>query len=499
MMRENQKIQLKRLIGLSILAVTFTALGILFASRMQWTEKSIAGDDENITETLKSSGILTPEGESPFVAVAQKVMPSVVNITAKKEDTRRQRGRDFFDWGPFRDLFPEMHPDIPRGITSGGSGIIIDREGYVLTNNHVVENATDIDVKDSNGHEYRAKVVGTDPESDVALIRVEDTKFSVEQVAELGNSDAIKVGDWAIAIGNPFGLEQTVTVGVISAKGRSNLSIAGGGPLYQNFIQTDASINFGNSGGPLINIHGQVVGVNTAINTQGQGIGFAIPVNLAKSISEQLRTDGQVVRGYLGMLPRELDDATREALKLDRDVKGVFVDSVEPDTPAEKGGLEAGDVITRVDGEPVEDASTFRFRIAERRPGAEVKLTVLRDGKEKRLKFVLGNRADYNLVAGRPRVEEDVWLGLHVEGLNSPQALQWDIEAEDGVLVVDVDFDSPAEGKIVPQDVIIELNRRPVENIESYRKIITDIGDKKDAVLFRVIRNGRKTYEAVKP
>jgi Do/DeqQ family serine protease len=499
MMRESTKIQLKRLTGLTILALTFTVLGILFASRMQWTESSVAGDDEISPQALEASGILTPEGVSPFVAVAQKVMPAVVNITAKKEDTRRQRSREFFDWGPFRDLFPESHPDIPRGVTSGGSGIIIDRDGYILTNNHVVSDATDIEVKDANGHEYRAEIIGTDPESDVALIRVTNTKFSADQVADLGDSETIKVGDWAIAIGNPFGLDQTVTVGVISAKGRSNLFISGGGPSYQNFIQTDASINFGNSGGPLTNIHGQVIGVNTAINTQGQGIGFAIPINLAKSITEQLRTDGQVTRGYLGMLPRELDDATREALKLDREVKGVFVDSVEDDTPAEKGGLEAGDVITHVDGKPVVDASTFRFMIAEKRPGTQVKLTVLRNGDEKRLRFTLGNRADYNLVAGSPQVEEDVWLGLHIEGLNSPQALQWDIEAEDGVLVVEVDFDSPAEGKIQPQDVIIEINRKAVENMESYRKIIAELGDNKDAVLFRVIRNGRKTYEAVKP
>ena len=175
MMRESTKIQLKRLIGLSILAVTFTVLGILFASRMQWTESSIAGDEEILPQTLEASGILTPEGVSPFVAVAQKVMPAVVNITAKKEDTRRQPSREFFDWGPFRDLFPESHPDIPRGVTSGGSGIIIDRDGYILTNNHVVANATDIEVKDANGHEYRAEIVGTDPESDVALIRVKNT------------------------------------------------------------------------------------------------------------------------------------------------------------------------------------------------------------------------------------------------------------------------------------------------------------------------------------
>jgi len=495
----NTATTLKRLSAVIILAATFTLLGILFASRMEWTADSRAEEDESLSQTLRSTGLITPEGESPFVAVAQKVMPCVVNITAKKEESGRSQ--NFFDWGPFRDFFPpDFHPDIPRGVTSGGSGIIIDRDGFILTNNHVVAKATDIQVKDANGHEYKAKIIGTDPESDVALIQVENARFSDDQVAELGDSDAIKVGDWAIAIGNPFGLNLTVTVGVISAKGRSNLLIAGGGPSYQNFIQTDASINFGNSGGPLINIHGQVIGVNTAINTQGQGIGFAIPINLARKISAQLQSEGQVVRGYLGMVPRELDDATREALGLDLDVKGVFVDMVQENTPAEKGGLKDGDVITKVNGKPVDDPSAFRFMIAELKPGTEIKLDILRDGDEKKLTFTLGNRADYLELAGTPlEKEEDIWLGLHVEGLGSPRAQKWGIEADEGVLVVEVDFKSPAQGKILPRDVIIEINRRPVKDLQSYRKIVAKLSDKKDAVLFRVIRNGRKTYEAVKP
>ncbi len=495
----NTTTRIKRIGAFVLLAVTFTLLGILLASRWQWTATSRAEDDLGVNQSLEASGIITEEGESPFVAVAQKAMPSVVNITAKK---KAEGGNPhFFDFGPFKDFFPrDMFPDIPKGVTSGGSGIIIDKEGFILTNNHVVEDATDIRVKDSNGHEYEAEIVGTDPQTDVALIRVKDAKFKSNQVAELGDSDAIKVGDWALAIGNPFGLDFTVTVGVISAKGRSNLSIAGGGPIYQNFIQTDASINFGNSGGPLINIHGQVIGVNTAINAQAQGIGFAIPINLAKSIVKQLREEGQVVRGYLGMVPRELDDATREALGLDLDTKGVFVDAVEDDTPAAEGGLEPGDVITRVDGEPVDDPSTFRFMIAERKPGSKVTLDIIRDGRKKKLDFVLGNRDDYiNLAGTGTSPREEAWLGIRVVGLNSPEAQRFNFEAEEGVLVVDVDFDSPADGKIIPGDVIIEINRKTVKNLQDYRKITDKIGDKKEAILFRVIRNGRKTYEAVKP
>jgi Do/DeqQ family serine protease len=499
MMKNNVIVQLKRFVAVILLAVTFMLLGILFASRLEWTESSKAEGDESI-EALQSSGLLTAEGESPFVAVAQKVMPSVVNITVKKAQRGRSPHGDYFDFGPFRDFFPDVQPDRPRSITTGGSGIIVAKEGYVLTNNHVVENADEIEVKDSEGHTYRAEVVGTDSQTDVAVIKVKDADFKINQVAEFGNSETIKVGDWAIAVGNPFGLELTVTVGVISAKGRSNLLISGGGPVYQNFIQTDASINFGNSGGPLVNIFGQVVGVNTAINAQGQGIGFAIPANLAKDIYSQLRTEGQVVRGYLGMIPRQLDDATREALGVDRDVRGVFVDMVEDGTPAAKGGLKAGDVITKVDGTSVDDPSTFRFMVAERKPGSEVKLDVIRDGRNKHLEFILGNRADYISLAGTTNErQQDAWLGLHVEGINSPRARQMDVEAAEGVLVAEVDYDSPAEGKLLPADIIIEINRKKISDMQDYSRIANEIGEKKDAILFRVIRNGRPTYEAVKP
>jgi serine protease Do len=493
---------LKRLTAVAILAVTFTLLGILFASKMEWTGDIVAqdqGQHQDAMQKLLASGLINGEGHSPFVAVVQKVKPAVVNITAKKEE--KSGTRDLFDFGPFRDFFPRgMEPEIPRGVTSGGSGIIIDREGYILTNNHVVGGATGIMVKDADGHEYEAEIVGTDPESDVALIKVKNAKFTDRQVAELGNSDEPYVGDWVIAIGNPFGLEQTVTVGVISAKGRSNLAISGGGPSYQNFIQTDASINFGNSGGPLVNIAGQVIGVNTAINVQGQGIGFAIPINLAKDVIEQLRTSGEVTRGYLGMVPRELDDATREALKLDRDVKGVFVDLVEEKTPAAKGGLEAGDVITKIDGEPVDNPTQFRFIVAAHKPGSKLTLEIIRNGKTRELTFTLGNRKDYIQTAEnqKPQKVED-WLGIHVEPVSSPQAERWNVEADEGVLVTEIQFNSPAEGKIQPGDVIVEINRRPVKDMEDYRKITSDLGDTKDAILFRLVRGGRKTYEAVKP
>jgi Do/DeqQ family serine protease len=490
---------MKRLTALGILAVTFTLLGVLFASRMEWTQETVAQSPQaEIAPLTGIPALLTPGGESPFVAVADKVKPAVVNITAKKEE--KGRG-DNFDQSPFGFPFPDFHPQVPRGVTSGGSGIIVDKEGYILTNNHVVGGAQEITVTDANGHKHPAEIVGTDPESDVAVIRVKDSKFSDNQVAELGNSDDIKVADWAIAIGAPFGLEGSVTVGVISAKGRSNLAIAGGGPSYQNFIQTDASINFGNSGGPLVNIRGQVIGVNTAINTQGQGIGFAIPINIAKSIMDQLRgPDHQVTRGYLGLVPREIDDAAREALKIPTDVKGILVDMVEEGTPADKGGLQAGDVITAVNGQLITDPTGFRFLIAGFKPGSNVALEVLRDGKSRNMKFELGNRKDAVALRQQPRQEkENVWLGLHVLDVDSPQARQFDVQARNGVLVTDVDFNSPAEGKIEPGDVIVEINRKPIADLRTYRRIVADFDDSKGTLSFRLMRGNRETFEFIKP
>ncbi len=267
----------------------------------------------------------------------------------------------------------------------------------------MVAGGGELTVKLSDSREFKAEVVGTDPRTDVAVIRLKDLKTDLPdtEVAVLGNSDDIEVGDYAIAIGNPFGLERTVTQGIISFKGRSGLPIAGGGPMYQDFIQTDASINFGNSGGPLTNIRGEVIGINTAINPAGQGIGFAIPINMAKSVADQLISTGKVVRGYLGVLPQELTADLAEGLGL-KNASGVLIAKVEDGTPADKAGLKDQDVIIKFNGQETPNVAKFRQIVADAKVGAKVKIVVFRDKKEKTITAEIGEMPGEQVAQARP-------------------------------------------------------------------------------------------------
>lgn len=445
-----------------------------------------------------------PEGHSPFVGVVEKVKPTVVSISAEKTLSNHPSiPFDLFDWGPFWGRPPRRQSQdfLPR-VRAGGSGIIVDTQGYILTNNHVVADANQIKVKFHDGSIRDAKVIGTDPETDVALIKV-DSSIPLSMVAPLGNSDSIRIGDWAIAIGNPFDLDWTVTVGVISARGRSGLNISGGeGPSYQDFIQTDASINFGNSGGPLVNIRGEVVGINTAINAQGQGIGFAIPINLARKVMEQLIAAGEVRRGYLGVVPSELDPVKKEALGLDPNTKGVLVEDIQVGTPADKGGLKGGDVILEVDGKPVDNVTDFRFRIADHLPGSDLRLTILRDGKRKEFTFKLADRKDF-LASGqgqKPRLRGDTyWLGIEVAETNSQWGRRYGVEDIKGVVVVSVQPNSPADGVLEPGDVIVEIGEMEITSVEDYRKAREKFQDRTRAIPFWVIRDGRRNFIPIKP
>jgi serine protease Do len=303
-----------------------------------------------------------PYGEfhSPFARVAEIVSPAVVYIEVRKSGARRRGTGPFEDF--FRDFAPRdrRRPDSP----SSGSGFVMDARGYVLTNNHVVEGGEELQATFLNGETYACEVVGTDPRTDVAVMRITERARDGKPfpALKLGDSDEIKIGDWAIAVGNPFGnqLAGTVTVGVVSAKGRSDLNIFGAEIDLQDFIQTDASINFGNSGGPLVNIRGEVIGINAALNTQGQGIGFAIPINLAASVAQQLIRNGRVRRGYLGI---HLEDLTRELAEgKDWEIhEGVVVTDVQDESPAAQGGLHVDDVIVEFDGKPVQHARQFRL------------------------------------------------------------------------------------------------------------------------------------------
>jgi Do/DeqQ family serine protease len=504
---------MRNLLVVTTLVVVGIAAGVLLTANWDMTKPSAAqsaAPPVNVKYAAASVNWVNESGQSPFVAVAKRVAPTVVNITSDRKVSESGPMDDMFQDSPFWQFFhKDMNPQQPRQRApkqfhepATGSGIIISNDGYILTNNHVVKDADKITVKTQDGREYKATTVGTDPETDVAVIKV-DHSFPSSSVALTGNSDSLEVGDWAIAMGNPLGLDWTLTVGVISAKGRSNLSIAGGGPSYQNFIQTDASINFGNSGGPLCNIHGEVIGMNTAINASGQGIGFAIPINMAMDVVDQIRDKGAVSRGYLGMLPRELSSDLRSALQLSDGENGVFVERVDKNTPAEAGGLKAGDVVTAIDGKAIADVTQFRMAIAAKQPGSKVMLQVLRDGKKEEMDFTLGDRAKLAALlgqeGGKAAPSSESWLGIKVEAVTEQIARALDLESTDGVIITDVDPDGPAADKLQERDVIVEIDRKPVGTIADFRRIAGELKSSKKAVLMRIVRNGQKTFEAIEP
>lgn len=504
---------LKTTILSSIFATGCLILGVLFASAKGWTPASLAGVWEGSSlgapggTILPASLPLTVDdrGTSPFVAVADRLLPSVVHI---KVTTQRRGGQgEWFGFGPDFFGMPDdrFHRELDK-MSSSGTGFIVDNDGYILTNNHVIDNATELTVVLSDKSEVEGEVVGTDPETDVAVVKI-DAKHAAGRAAPLGDSEQIRVGDWAIALGNPYGLEQSLTVGVISGTGRANLNIAGGAPVFQNFIQTDAAINFGNSGGPLVNIHGQVMAINTAINTQAQGIGFAIPINMAKKVYQDLRDRGSVVRGYLGMVPRELTAEMKRALGLDEGVRGIFVDSVQDDGPAAAGDLQPGDVVQEWNGHKVTDVADFRMQVAQTAPGEKVKARILRDGDPKTLSFELADRAqalkDENVQpGGRNDSVEPQRLGLNVADVDDATIRRFRLDEKQatrlgGVVVTQVRPDSPARGQLNVGDVIYRLDKTPVRSVKDFRDAEARLGKDKSAVLAHVLRGNRTTIEAI--
>ena len=402
---------------------------------------------------------------SSFAELVEELKPVVVNISTTKlvrsplEDFFKdlRRFREFFGDEFFHRFFqgpPEMR------TRSLGSGFIVDKEGYILTNNHVIEGAEDIKVKLYNGKVYDAKVVGRDPKTDIALIKIEAKEDL--PVARLGDSDRLRVGDWVIAIGNPFGLEHTVTAGIISAKGR----VIGAGP-YDDFLQTDASINPGNSGGPLFNLKGEVVGINTAIVAGGQGVGFAIPINMAKNLLPQLKK-GKVVHGFLGVYIQDLTPELARSFGL-KEAKGALVTEVIPDSPAQEAGFQKGDVIIRYDGKEVRDTHALRRMVASTPGGRRVKVDVIRKGKEVSLSVEIGKLEEREEMA---QVEEDQW-GLRVQDVTPELASHLGLPDDKGVVVSEVVPGSPAHhGGISPGDVIIGIEHEEVGDLSDYRKLM---------------------------
>jgi serine protease Do len=418
-----------------------------------------------------------------FAALAKKVKPGVVNIrTVKNMKDGGPVYRHFFGspFGPQnphggKDPFNEFFgPFSNRGPSQNfkqrslGSGFIIDQEGYIVTNNHVVEDADEIIVKLVDGKEYDAELVGRDPNTDLALIKIKESTDFVQ--LPMGNSDGLDVGSWVVAIGSPFGLEQTVTAGIVSAKGR----VIGAGP-YDNFIQTDASINPGNSGGPLLNLNGEVVGINTAIIANGQGIGFAIPINMAQSIVAQLKEHGSVTRGWLGVGIQDLTPELAEYYGLE-EKKGVLVSQVFKGDPAEKAGIKSNDIIVSVDGESVNSGRELSAKIADLEVGKSTKLVVIRDGKEKTITAKLAERKEPDAVVAKQDLKDNGELGLQVTELNPKSARQFGHpEEEKGVLVVGVKPGSKADEAGIQQgDLLKEVNRKPVISVKNLKSELKD-------------------------
>ena len=412
-----------------------------------------------------------------FSSLAEMVSPAVVNIRTVK--TIKGGGRVFRHFrspfekdDPMRDFFdrffgPEQQKDFKQ--RSLGSGFIIDEKGFIVTNNHVVEGADQIKVLLRNENEYDAEVVGRDPNTDIALIKIkEDGGFPV---ARLGDSESLKVGEWVVAIGNPFGLENTVTAGIVSAKGR----VIGSGP-YDDFIQTDASINPGNSGGPLLNMKGEVVGINTAIVATGQGIGFAIPINMAKGILKQLKSSGQVTRGWLGVAIQDLSKELAEYYKLENG-KGVLVTEVFSGDPADRAGIKAKDVILEINGTPVNTSRDLTGMVAGLKVGENAAVTVLRDGRRKTFEVTIAKREDERIFARRLQEEKGGGaFGIRVENLTPEMAERFNLQEGAAVIVSDVKSESKgAEAGIMVGDLIKEVNHREVRNVEEYDQVVDSI------------------------
>ena len=402
-----------------------------------------------------------------FVELSKRLKPTVVNIRTTKHIKPRVgsqlRGND-----PFADLFGQFFgqqaPQQPRKQQGMGTGFIISADGFILTNNHVVNGADEIMVKLSDGREIKAELKGLDDKLDVALLKISDK--ATLPFAELGNSDALEVGEWVMAIGNPFGLAHTVTAGIVSAKGR----VIGSGP-YDDYIQTDASINPGNSGGPLFSSEGKVIGINTAIIANGQGIGFAIPINMAKTVADQLKATGKVVRGYLGVNFGALTPKLAKSLGLSSD-KGAIITHVLKDSPAEKAGFKVEDVIVRFDGKAVDAETDLPKVIASTPVGKSVKAVVYRKAKRLELAVVVGQQAGVGPL-GEPATAS---IGISARELTPELARQLGLKDAKGVVVSEVKPGSSAEDAgMVRGDLIIEFNGQPVESLEGFAALASKV------------------------
>jgi len=475
MIMKNQRFKLSKTIFMGLVIVFFSAF---------WLNQN----------AVAKNGI--PDS---FAELAAKQAHVAVNISTTKIVKSIQRlspfqnkeFKDFFGDEFFRHFFGQR-PEQEMKQRSLGSGVVVSGDGYILTNNHVVADADEILVTLSDKKKYEAQIIGRDPKTDLALIKIK-TENTIPS-ARLGDSDKLMVGDWVVAIGNPFGLGSTVTAGIVSAKGR----VIGAGP-YDNFIQTDASINPGNSGGPLFNLNGEVIGVNTAIVSQSGGnvgIGFAIPINMAKSVMPQLKERGKVIRGWLGVSIQVVTQEIKDKFDLKTE-EGALIGEVTKGSPADKGGLKRGDVIINFDGKKVEAMNTLPAMVAETLVGKEVEILIIRKGKEKRLTITIGElEEDARVAATTPRIEES--FGLSVQELTPEIAESLSLKDEKGVVISGVKKGSPAsDAGLQRGDLIQEIEHEQVENLSDYKRIMKKSSSKKQ-ILIVIKHRGHSRYVVLK-
>jgi serine protease Do len=475
-------------------------LGILMvlapgANRTVWSLDEPAGQSSQNSAQHEHTKEVLRQFCAVFDDVADEASPVVVSIFAEQVVKVPTLGlpedpfREFFGPDFFKHFFGQQPEEQERRQRSLGSGVIVSEDGYILTNNHVVEGADKLTVMVTSGKKYEAHIVGTDPQTDVGVIKIDARDLPA---AKLGDSDKVRVGEWVLAIGNPFGLANTVTAGIISAKGRANVGLA----AYEDFLQTDAAINPGNSGGALVNMDGELVGINTAIFSQSggyQGIGFAVPINMAKRVMEELLDTGKVTRGYLALLPQDIDEKLAKVMNL-KSTEGSLVGNVTPGGPADKAGIKRGDVIIEVDGNRIKDSTQLRNVVAAVKPGSRVHITLLREGKEMKVTAELAERPKES-EAPVPEKEEkaEAKIGLSVQGLTPDLEEQLGYKGEKGVVVTSVVPGSPAdEAGITVGDLIKEVNRKEVKSAGEFSKSISQ-AKSGDTLLF-LLRRGENTF-----
>jgi serine protease Do len=513
-MRSTQ-IHIRRWVATIVVLAALVGGGVLATGLRNWTMHTTVGAESlPVTVERNTSPVPLSAFSNGFAAVLKPVLPAVVNIHTSKVVKHRQETMPFFNDPFFQQFFGDQGQGQGNGQSgpkqereqSLGSGVIITADGTILTNNHVIDGATDIKVDLADKREFTAKLVGTDAKTDVAVLKIDATGLPT---LKFGDSSGLQVGDFVLAVGDPYGIGETATMGIVSATGRSGLGIEN----YEDFIQTDASINPGNSGGALIDLHGDLVGINTAILSGGgegmggeggnQGIGFAIPINMAHSVMDQIVGHGKVLRGYLGLLPEDVNAALAKQFGLSQ-AGGALVAEVTVDTPASKAGIKQGDVILKVNGEPVESANSLRLRISQSAPGASVRLQISRDGKTQDMNVTLGEYpADKPETAKSDEGNESggTLKGVQVQALSSELSQQLQLPSSvHGVVVTSVDPSSSAGGTELGQgDVIEEVNHKPVTSIESYRQALSSAGEKPVLLLVYMTHGGGPQYIVVDP